>query len=153
MNLVGAGFDSDVDDDAGFGAVVGLGLFLGVEFLNSVEREGAGGRTGDAGIVDDGFAVVDVVIVGAVDDEIVVVGAHAVGRQGVEAAAGIALHAGMQGQEILEVATLERQFVDGFVREHAIEPLRTALLVPSMGDVGNFHDFADAAGDESKVDL
>ena len=92
---------------AGLCAVVGAGLFGGVEFLNGVERERAGGRAGDAGVVHDGFAVVGVVVGRTVDDEIVVVGAIAVGGERVEAAAGIALHAGMKREQVLEVAALQ----------------------------------------------
>jgi hypothetical protein len=56
-----------------------------------------------------------------IDDEVVVVWAIAVGRERVEAAARVALHAGVKREQVLEVATLERQFVDRFVGEDAAE--------------------------------
>ena len=58
VQLVGTGLEADVDDNAGLGAEVGAGLLLRSEFLDSVERQGAGGRAGDAGIIDDGLPVV-----------------------------------------------------------------------------------------------
>ena len=151
VDLVGAGFDSDVHHHARLGAVVRLRLFLGVEFLDGVERKRAGGRAGDARVIHHRLAVVDVVIVGAVDDEIVVVGAHAVGREGVETSARVALHARMQRQEILEVASLQRQFIDGLIGEHAVE-----YGVGGFGQrsrICNFDHFGDAPRPQHKIDI
>ena len=135
----------------GFDAVVGAGLFGGGEFLNGVERKRAGWSAGDAGVVHDGFAVVGVVVGRAVDDEVVVVGAIAVGGERVEAAAGIALHAGMKREQVLEVAALERQFVDRFVGEDAAE--HGVARFGERGFVFHFDGFVDRADFQVEVDL
>jgi hypothetical protein len=150
VNVVGAGLDADVDDDDGLGAEISLRLLGGVEFLNGVERQRAGGGAGDAGVVDDGFAV-GVVVVGSVDDEIVVVGAVAVGGERVEAAAGITLHAGMKREEILEVAALQGEFVDRLIRKDTAEYGVTGF--GERGFVFDFYGFGDRADLEAEIDL
>ncbi len=151
VDVVGAGLDADVDEHAGFRAIVGAGLLGGVELLNRVERERAGGRAGDAGVVHDGFAVVGVVVVGAVDDEVVVVGAIAVGRERVEAAAGIALDAGMKREQVLEVAALERQLVDRFVGEDAAQ--HGVARFGERSFIFHFDGFVDRADLEMEIDF
>ena len=67
-----------------------------------------GRRAFDALCIDDGRAVIGVVVVDTVDDEVVVFGAVAVRRNGLKSSAGDALDAGLKDGEVLEVASLKR---------------------------------------------
>ena len=68
-----------------------------------------------------------------------------------EAAAGIALHAGMKREQVLEVAALERQFVDRFVGEDAAE--HGVARFGERGFVFHFDGFVDGADFQVEVDL
>jgi hypothetical protein len=64
------------------------------------------GVSGNAGLVQNSFAIEGVVIVNAVDQEIVVRSAVAVGGDGKESPSGSALDAGLECDQVLEVAPL-----------------------------------------------
>jgi hypothetical protein len=108
VEVVCAGLDTDVDDGTGLPAVIGFGSGLNVEFLDRVDGQMRGGRAFDALGVDDGRAVIGVVVVDTVDDEVVVFGAVAVRGDGLKSSAGDALDAGLKDGEVLEVASLKR---------------------------------------------
>ena len=116
VDLVGAGFDSDIHHDSGLFSEIGLRLFLRVEFLNGIERQGARRSPRNPGVVHHGFPIVSVVIGGSVDNKIVVVWTKSVGGYGVESPARLALHAGMKRQQVLEVPPLKRKLIDCLVR-------------------------------------
>ena len=82
VDVVGPGLEPEVDDRARFPAIFGGGILLGVELLNRVDRQDRPGRALHAFGVDDRSAVVRIVVVDAVEDEIVVLGAIAVGADG-----------------------------------------------------------------------
>ncbi len=119
--VVGAGSEADVDDGAGLPAVFGGRIFHGVEFLNGVDGKVRGRSPLYAFGVNHGGGVVGIVVVGAVDDEVVVLGAIAIGADGEEAAAGIALDTGTKGDKVLEIAAVQGKVVNGFVVDGAAE--------------------------------
>ncbi len=119
VDVVGSRLDSDVHHDPRLLAVIRLRLLFCVEFLNGIERKVAGGRAGNAFLVENGGAPIRIVIVGSVNHEVVIVGTKAVGSHRMETASRRALHAGMECQQILEVSPLDGQFVDRLVRQHA----------------------------------
>ena len=147
---IGAGLDADVDDGAGLPTVVGLGAGLNVEFLNGVDGENCGGRSLHTFRVDDGGAIVGVVVVDAVDDKVIFLGTVAVGGDGEETAAGLALNAGLKDGEILKITALERKFVDGLVGESLTEYV--AGGVDNRGFAAHHHDFGACARLELNID-
>ena len=94
MEVVRAGFQADVDDRARLPSIFRGGMFLSVEFLNRIDGQMRSRRARNSFFIGDCCTVIRVVVVGAVDDEIVVFGAIAVGRDGMESAAGSAINAG-----------------------------------------------------------
>ena len=70
---------------------------------------------------------------------------------GVEAAAGIALHAGVKREQVLEVAALERQFVNRFVGKDAGE--NGVARFGERSFVFHFDGFVDRADLQAKVDF
>ena len=94
-------------------------LFLCVEFLDCVNRQVSRRSSLHAFGVDDGGRIVRIIVIRAVDDEIVVLGPVAVGTDGEESAARIPLYPGTQGHQILKIAAVERKLVDRLVGERA----------------------------------
>ena len=100
--------------------------------------------------IDHGCAVIGIVVVGAIDDEIVVFGAVAVGADGEESAAGVAADAWAEGNQILEVATVEWEVVDGFVGEGAAESVTGTVDQRSF--VGDGDGVGAGASGELQID-
>src|SRR5262249_7576504 len=101
VEVVGTGLEAEVDDRAGFPSILGCWILLRVEFLDGVDGQDGSRRSLHAFGIDDGGAVVRVVVVGAVDDEVVVLRTIAVRADRKKAAAGRALDAGPQYDQVL----------------------------------------------------
>jgi hypothetical protein len=69
----------------------------------------------------------------------------------VKAATWVTLNARMQCQKILEVAALQREFIDGLVGQHSTE--RGARRVYQGSFIPNLYDLGTSAGLQSKVDF
>lgn len=85
------------------------------------------GRALHALCVDNSRAVIGIVVVDSVNNEIIVFGPVAVGSNGLKAAAGNALDPGLQDGKVLEVAALQRKFVDRDIREGATQRVRNGF--------------------------
>ena len=121
VNVIGSGLQSEIHDHTGFHAIVCRRTLLSVEFLDGVHREKASRSACYAGFIHDCFPVIHVVVVGAIDEEIIVVGTIPVRCDRVKPSTRRTLHTGMKRQQVLEIAALQREFAYRFVPEHGVQ--------------------------------
>ena len=150
VELVGAAFQADVDDGSGFPSILRSLVLLVVKFLDRVKRQVAGRCSLNSGVVQNGLTVVRVVVVGAIDNVVIVVGPVAIRGRGVKAASGNALHSRPELQQVLEIPPLQRQLVNSFVRDGA--PERVGCRFYQRLLAGHFHHFGNLTGMKRQVD-
>ena len=131
----------------GLQTVFGRRIFLCVEFLNGVNGEMASRSALNAFGVDDGGCVVRIVAIDTVNDEVVVFGTIAVGADREKSATGITLDTRAQGDEILEIAAIQRKVIDFFVAEGAAEG-----VVGSVEERNFFRD-EDSVGNSAWAEI
>src|SRR3954453_1610293 len=100
VDLITARFQSDVHHHSRFFPEVCLRMFLRVELLNGIQRKRAGGRSRNSSVIHHGFAVVRVVVIGAIQNVIVVIWTQTVRSYGVKSTARVALDSGMQLEQV-----------------------------------------------------
>ena len=128
VHIVGSRFDAQINDGPRLPSVFRRRVFLCVKFLNCVNGEDTPRSPLDAFRVYYSRSVVRIVVIRAVDDEIVVLRTVPVRADRKKATASCSLHSGPQDDEILKVAAVQRQIVYGFVCK------RSAKRV-----IGSFH--------------
>ena len=127
MERVGAGFDADVDNCTGLPTVISFRAGLNVEFLDGVDGQNRGRRSLDAFRINYRGAVVGVVIVDSVDDEVVSLRTVSIGGDGEEATARFALNAGLKHGKVLKIASLQGKLIDRLIRECLAQNIRSGL--------------------------
>src|SRR4029077_2865503 len=121
VQIICSRLDSDVDRHTWLPADVWRRIFFGIELLNGIDRQDRTGCALHALCIDDVPGIIGIVVVAALDHEIVILRPHTVGNDGFETAAREANHSRPENYEILIVATVERQVVDFFIRKSAAD--------------------------------
>jgi len=117
--IVGAGFQADAGDGARLPAEFRFGIDLRVEFLNRVNRNQRCRVANNCRGICHAESHERLIIGNAVDDVTGVLRADAVGHLGPRASPRVNRCAGAQGDEVLIVASIERQIIDNFVADSA----------------------------------
>src|SRR3954468_12770954 len=133
VEVVGAGLQSQVHNGAGLPSIFCRRILLRVELLDSVDWQNRSRCSLHAFSVDDGRAVIRIIVVGAVDDEVVIFGTVSVGTDGKESATWAALHTRAKNYEILEVAPIQWKVVDRLVREGTAQSVIRRLYKRGLG--------------------
>ncbi len=115
VELVGAGLDDEVGCGAWISAGFGGGLRHHRELLDGVDGHDGAGDALNTGLIHGGVIGPEVVVVGAVDLPVGLVGARAV--DGAEDA-GVATEAGKHADELLEVAAVERDVLQQMLGQY-----------------------------------
>ncbi len=144
VSVVRSGFQSNVDDRSRLPAILGRRILLRVELLNGVDGENRTGSSLHSFGIDDRPSVIGIVVIRAIHDKVVVLGTVSVGADGKEPAAGRPLYARPQDHEILEIAAVQWQIIDGLVRKCAAQCVVRRLHKRDL--LGHFDDFRYAAG-------
>ena len=121
MKIVAAGLEADIHHCAGLPAVFGALVFLSVEFLDGVERQMAGRGSRDTRVVDHAFAVVDVIVVGAIDRVVIVFETVSVGGNAVKTAARRALDSGTKLKQFWKSLPCKGSSIDQLVAHSAAQ--------------------------------
>src|SRR5208282_4915794 len=95
VQAVGTALDREIDGSTGIASGLGIGLALGGEFVNGVNRHDRARDSGNAALIDSWNVVPEIVVVGAVNLPVHLVGAGSIQRA--ETADGIASVAGVNG--------------------------------------------------------
>src|SRR6185369_8449207 len=117
MKTVSSGFNSNVDNCARFQTIVRFRARLDVEFLNGIDWQMGCGSSFDAFCIDYSRTVVGIIVIHAIDHEVVVFRAITVGVDGEKTTAWATLDSRLQNHKVLEVAAQQWEFRNGFVRE------------------------------------
>src|SRR5713226_2945797 len=119
VNFVGTGLQADAGDGPWLPAEFRLGIHLGIELLNGVDGYQSCGITQNSSGIGHAEAHESFVIGDTIDNETGVLRTNAVGRLRPRTATRIDRSAGTQGDEILVVASVQREVVDNFVADGA----------------------------------
>ena len=121
VNIIRPRLDAQVDDGARLPSVFCWRVFLRVELLDRVDRKNRPGCSLHSFGVDHGRSVVRIVVVCAVKDEIIVLGSVAVRTDGEKPSPAAPLHSRSQDHEILEIAAVQGEIIDGLVRKSSAQ--------------------------------
>ena len=121
VHLIGARLQPHINDRSRLPAIFRRGILLQIELLNRIDRQNGRRIPGNARAIDEALARKGFAVIETVDDVHVVFGAKAVGARGRESATRIAHHAGPQLQQVLVIASIQRQVINLLVAEGSAE--------------------------------
>ena len=112
MNIVRARLDPDIDDGAGFPAVLCPGIFFRLEFINGIHGQDRPRIARGHDRIHDALTHPGIIGDDAVHEVHVIVGALAVGALGPARAAGIDRNARPKLQQVFKITAIQGQVFD-----------------------------------------
>src|ERR1039457_2755348 len=117
VKLVGTAFQADINNCPRLPTVIRPLIFLVIKFLDRIQRQVTCRSSFNSSVIQNRLSIIGIVVIGSIHRVIIVVRTVAVRGRGMEPTTWNALYSGTQFEQVLEVPPLQRQLVNGLVRQ------------------------------------